>query len=381
MNVFNVYVYKMDDMWIGDKLPTIYEVAQTIFHYSNAIKSEKRNETVAAYAKAVRNLWIRSFTEHFVVTLATVKRKVTNIMKDYENRVRCSHQKSSIRVRNRLWMEMDVPQPKRGPRVHADNSSLFDLGRNTKDLIGKEKIFYDDQCGERRHLLSQEIDTGYEEQQLALQEDQRREEEQLQEEIEFVNQDLELILAPVSARCAPTDEAVTVDKECQVDINASPAIREVRNATVGIKDAIATVSTKAGISVQKARVATQKVCEKLYGHHYKLKIPKQSSDQPPQPKKPRSSEDYKVYENVLPSAKSINKFKHKKALRQEIVAAKALVSKKHSTKVALHFDTTQRSRIDGDWPSLILNFRDDNLSECRMISLRPIFLRMKIGRR
>ena len=230
---------------------------------------------------------------------------------------------SDVLIRNHLFVfEIDFGwkwtcHSQKGVLGYTPITRLFSTLVGTQRTLLARRRFFTMINGERRHLLSQEIDTGYEEQQLALQEDQRREEEQLQEEIEFVNQDLELILAPVSVRCAPADEAVTVDKECQVDINASPAIRKVRNATVGIKDAIATVSTKADISVQKARVATQKVCEKLYGHHYKLEIPKQSSDQPPQPKKPRSSEDYKVYENVLPSAKSINKFKHKKALRQE----------------------------------------------------------------
>ena len=71
--------------------------------------------------------------------------------------------------------------------------------------------------------------------------------------------------------------------------------------------------------------------------------------------------------------RSINRFKHKKALKQEIIAAKALFSKKESSKVTLHFDTTTRSQIDGDWPSLILNFKDDDPLECRMISLRPLF--------
>ena len=59
-------------------------------------------------------------------------------------------------------------------------------------------------------------------------------------------------------------------------------------------------------------------------------------------------------------------------LTQEIIAAKALHSKKGTTKVKLHFDTTKRSRVDGDWPSLIFNFKDDNPLESRMISLRPL---------
>ena len=46
----------------------------------------------------------------------------------------------------------------------------------------------------------------------------------------------------------------------------------------------------------------------------------------------------------------------------------ALYSKSDATKVTLHFDSTTRSKIDGDWPSLILIF-----SENKRFSLRPIF--------
>ena len=145
----------------------------------------------------------------------------------------------------------------------------------------------------------------------------------------------------------------------------------MRDSTYEIKDTIATVSSKAGVSVEKVRTATQIVAEKLYNHSFKLTAPSSSVD-PPQLKKPRTSDDYKEYKNVLPSSTSVNKFKHKKALKQEIIAAKALYSKKTTTTVTLHVDTTTRSRINGDWPALTLNFKDDDPLECRMINLRAL---------
>ena len=60
-------------------------------------------------------------------------------------------------------------------------------------------------------------------------------------------------------------------------------------------------------------------------------------------------------------------------LTQEIIAVKALFSKKETTKVTLHDNTTSRSRIDGDWLSLMFNFKDKDPLECRMISRRPQF--------
>ena len=45
--------------------------------------------------------------------------------------------------------------------------------------------------------------------------------------------------------------------------------------------------------------------------------------------------------------------------------------------MTLHYDTTSRSRVDNDWPWLIFNFKDKDLLECRMISLRPLFFAYK----
>ena len=58
---------------------------------------------------------------------------------------------------------MDVPL--RVPRITLKKSSLFDVGKDTHELTGMEKIFYEDQCNNRAHLLSQDIDMEYEEEQ------------------------------------------------------------------------------------------------------------------------------------------------------------------------------------------------------------------------
>jgi len=50
-----------------------------------------------------------------------------------------------------------------------------------------------------------------------------------------------------------------------------------------------------------------------------------------------------------------------------------LLEKDESTKSTLHFDSTRRSRIDGEWPSLVLNFKNDKPADCHMIRLRPLF--------
>ena len=197
-----------DELWIGDNLTTIYEVALTIFHYSKKITSVKRKSVINKYADAVRNMWIRCFDDDHVISLSSVRRESENIMHDYESRVRCSHNMSSWRHRNRVCMSMYVPQPKWGHRNNSKNSSLFDIGRNMcdltsdlmSDLTGDEKVFYEDQCGSRNHLLSQEIDWAHEEEQQAVLQQQIRGAQQLQEKLKFVNEDMEVIPTTSSRR-------------------------------------------------------------------------------------------------------------------------------------------------------------------------------------
>ena len=104
-------------MWLGDRLPTIYELSLTIFHYSKKSMSTKRQEVIHKYAVSVRNIWIKSFTERYVMSLTAVKNRINNIMKDYENNLRTGNSSknkgpTSQRKRNEIWMYKIVPKPK-----------------------------------------------------------------------------------------------------------------------------------------------------------------------------------------------------------------------------------------------------------------------------
>ena len=63
---------------------------------------------------------------------------------------------------------------------------------------------------------------------------------------------------------------------------------------------------------------------------------------------PKSPNEYKPYENALPSPKTINDYKLTLAVRTEKEAATALYNMPNDVKSTLHFDSIQRSRIDGD---------------------------------
>ena len=126
------------------------------------------------------------------------------------------------------------------------------------------------------------------------------------------------------------------------------------------------------------------MCCKFYNHQYYLTSEEQAKYDPElatieeeaelatqsQSKKPCCAEDYKSkYQYVLPDKRTVSDFKHKKSLHQEIQAAKALANKKEGTRVTLHYDTTSRSRVDGEWPSFILNFLSDDKQDCKMYPL------------
>ena len=91
----------------------------------------------------------------------------------------------------------------------------------------------------------------------------------------------------------------------------------------------------------------QAVSEILYGHKYLLNppplatIPEESETGKPFNKKPRIVDDYARYKNVLPDVKSINEYKHKKTLYQEIHAANVLINK----PVRLHCITIPRQDL------------------------------------
>ena len=174
---------KSDVLWIGDVLPTVYEVAQTIYFYSKTIKSDLRSKTITRYVNALRDVWVRSFGEEHVRAPTVIRNKVENVMLHYEKRVRASKCAKSRRMLNKEWMNMDFPQPARG-RKHPEKkiSDLFHIGKEMDKLTGREKIFFEDQCGARQHLLSHEIDEEYENEKAAGEQEALEREEMLDEE-------------------------------------------------------------------------------------------------------------------------------------------------------------------------------------------------------
>ena len=111
-------------------------------------------------------------------------------------------------------------------------------------------------------------------------------------------------------------------------------------------------------------MAKQTVCREIYGDNYLLEPSIHI-------KSPKTSEDFAHYKYVLPSAKICRTCKHDASLTKEQNAAEMILSKVPPTKVTVQFDSTQRSRIPGDWPAIILIFMKEGHAE--YVPLRPIY--------
>ena len=393
----------------GDTLPSRYDVAISIFDVSKK-GGELRNSAVIAYVHELQKQWIKAFGEKHVISFKHIKPKINEVLNSYKKYVYIPHcQKKdkhtgeatgtqSLRSLQRKWRLMQVPIKKNAKKKSLITfNDLFDIGKNMDCLEGDHKIFYENVTQKEFGRLSNEVDEEYV---IEQGEERRMENEEAAANAEFQNFvfdpifDEPYVPSTSSERrsWSPCPRPILVHKQTQTNFSLAahqPDIRNVRNLTDECKDAIATVSYRAAVSIPKARIAVKATVEKLCGWVYHLdpppletiweegeehakKCPRIDGDE--KPGAPRNKEQYERYKNVLPSAKVSAQFKHKKALYQEIHAAEALVSKASTTKVTLHFDTTTRSRIDGEWPSIIFNFLDDKVPENnKFLRLRPLF--------
>lgn len=65
-----------DDMWIGDQLPTIYQVAQTKYFYSKSIKTKRRANR---YAVSLRIMWVGAFGDDKAILRQEIQTRIEKI--------------------------------------------------------------------------------------------------------------------------------------------------------------------------------------------------------------------------------------------------------------------------------------------------------------
>ena len=187
-----------------------------------------------------------------------------------------------------------------------------------------------------------------------------------------------------SGRVCSTKKSSDISAQTDHKFNA-PKIRiNSKVCTDQVKSTCASVSTKCEVSVEVARLAVKTVKKGMYDHDVYLNTEEQSAaehskppdndqNEPPSKKKrtvpvPSSKADYDKYQYVLPSAQTVSDYKHMQASEAEGNAAIARYQKPDNVKRIMHYDTTSRSSVDGEWPSRILK-----LSSGQEYRLRPLF--------
>ena len=294
------------------------------------------------------------------VTIRGIKDKLDRYLKVYRNKV---YAKGVTRAKMKAWK--------------AEHNELFDILAKDVDPNkfdeAEREYFYDQKQLKRKWRLDiYHIDMEHERQ---VQQVEHELQDAMEEERE---QRGELATEPVMESSIMNlnysmnrsglirDTTDTTDSETQTDVSYS--LRDgVRNFKESVKVALANTCAEANVSPNQSRVVFQVISEQHFGATYRLS-PESSSDEPPL-KKTRSKADYAEYCDVIPSSKAITKMKHLMAIQQERNAALALLDTTPSDPVTLHYDTTTRKRLNGEWPSIVLKTSSGKTFRLRSLNM------------
>jgi hypothetical protein len=167
----------------------------------------------------------------------------------------------------------------------------------------------------------------------------------------------------------------------ELENSYTPHIRKKRKFIPKIKRALALACVDAGITPNQSRKAFKSFAKNFYGQIFYLdeaefdavnfnsdcvELIDREVEEPPS-KRPRSAKDFSKFAHILPSPQVVSDEKHNLAIVREGDAAKALLEKPEKSKATLHYDSTTRAKIQGEWTSLILEFSDG-----RVFDLKPL---------
>lgn len=360
---------------LGDKLPWVFEAVEAILNIAPGGSPKEKNETsvrkkaVNAYVSAVRKLWEKAFGTEHVMSRKTITRKLRDALQVYFNEVSSSHLKLSSRELINRWRRL--------PNVNM----LWDLlkvSSNPDSFETTERSFYLSQRNEQRiGAVTEDIDENYEPPNIHTEEDDETETMDIDGDYDSVN-DEEYVCdddiddyTRVQEKVSKTRSGTVLNTPEPIQITPKLQIRKKRNCTDKVKGTIAKISYECGISVEKARKVYQIASIEISGHECFLSLEEKQRKKgiERQEKKMKITDiNYEEYDDILPSAKSIRRYKNLQATQDEVNAAVALSTKTADNNVTLHFDTTSRNYLDGEWPALILNF-----SKGKRYTLRPVF--------
>ena len=285
-------------IWLGDRLPTIYDVSLHIHYLASRPRSGRRLKVINQYAASLHTLWVRSFGTEHVKLMKTVPKILLRIQSEYD-KYRVKHlygnakrgiPGKALRRVNRDWLkycsenvaEITRVQEKKGcpsknksdsPTDHAskfkNECGLLDIGFNKANLTSAEKVFFEDQNGLRRFRDSAEIHEEY-----VKEKEKEYEQQMAQQEEDIANESFPnpvdcTDVIPLSSttpdrtehyikRCLQLTYPLQ-DQEDMDQVDTHCELRNIRNFLYTAKDAIATVSYRCAISIEKARIAFQVV--------------------------------------------------------------------------------------------------------------------------
>ena len=365
-----------------DTLPTVSECVMSILSYAPTYGVQKQKETIRAFSHQLEELWQKAFSGENIVTRKTIVKKLDKHMQTFRNKV----QKNRLAKANKISKRHIIKNWK------SENSVLFDLLKHDVDpnlFDTDERNFYHDQLSGRRSMaISDQVD---EEHDICLEnqktedfsdcissEDDDPHDETCSAALSTIHDNkTELFLSQTrSGKMRLTKSVKVASTQTEKLPPPTTPIRNHRNCLPDVKKAIATTSSKASITTEQARRAFQATCEVFTKDKYYLSvddIPKEDYESdltsPSKRKRPKSAEDYEKYKYVLPSARVINREKHLQAIQVERNCALAMLDATSEDVITIHYDTTKRRRIQGEWTSLI-----NQMSSGKAFRLRPLSL-------
>ena len=387
---------------LDDQLPTYYNAALSIFTVASKPNTQKMSSAINSYSLALMNVWTKSFGKGHIMSRSSITKKLVKLTNSYYSQVYVSSHRNKRkhgeemptsmrnfkRDLNKKWKTMLTS--KKGP----SNNSLLDIGANMEKLTGSKLMFYTDQKTDRNLYISEEIDDDFE---------NAEESSTIMEPTFSVNDannnnsDFDLNANPSTSNKLYKNDFIYTNRSgiARVTITRSIAVQtelkydcppmrkrsrsNSRICSVESVSTCATVSSVCGVSPETARLAVKTTVKGLIGKELylsrqerQLKNPEHVCNQtscPNSASKNNSPSTCSHYDNVLPSSSTIREYKQLQASQVEQRAALALLNKSPSVKSTLHYDTTSRSSIKGEWPAILLNF-----SNGQEFVLRPLFL-------
>ena len=86
---------------LGDKLPSYYDAAISIYMVATKLKSKKMVSTINSYTKALIDIWKRTFGDLHVTSRSSVTNKLQKLVEHYYSQVYVKvHRKSQKHKKN-----------------------------------------------------------------------------------------------------------------------------------------------------------------------------------------------------------------------------------------------------------------------------------------